>query len=178
MRKHLTALAAALLISTAALPSAAQTIAGVTPPPTLEPQGTSLALAGCGARETLWMDIYAVALYLPKADMGVAAARSADVAKAVRLYPVYEGDLPEDIPGDWKERLQARLPADQFRMVQDLYRQMTTDDVATLAYRPGKGSILMINDRQVGSTPNGQLVHGVLETWLGEGDPIDLLPDC
>ncbi|HSK39544.1 MAG TPA: chalcone isomerase family protein [Arenibaculum sp.] len=168
------ALAMAGAVALAAVGAArAQSVAGVALPSSISPQGQELTLAGCGAKNTLWVDIYAVALYLPQPDRARETVFSPDTAKAVRLYPTYQGELPEEIPDQWSERLRRALPPHLFDEVQQFYSQVSTDDVGTIAYRPGQGTVMMVNDEAVRRVEGSRIMHGVLETWIGatpEGD--------
>lgn len=164
-----------LLIS---LPSQAQQIADVSPPTSISPQGSSLELAACGLREKLWVSVYAVALYLPKQNMTISSILSLDTAKAVILYPVYSDDLPKDLPQSWRQRLRKYLTEAQIDEMQQLYGKMTTSDTFTIAYTPGSGTLFKINDNIIESIPGGELITGVINTWLDKNtqgeNPIDL----
>lgn len=168
------ALAAGGVTLTAARPAAA-----ITPPETISPLGRELSFAGCGARETLWFDIYVVVLYLPKSDLSPSTMFSRETPKAVRLYPTYEGPLPERIPESWRRRLENELSAEQMDLVRRFYEQLSTRDIATIAYEPGQGTALMIDGRLLARSNGSSLMDGFLDTWLdptSEGDdPIELL---
>lgn len=164
-----------LLALSTASPTLSQQVAGVTPPQAIAPQGKQLMLVGCDAKSKLFMDVYAVALYLPHAGMSPANVLASGTPKAIRLYPVYDGALPEQIPSGWRERLRTKLSAEKFALVQKLYQQFNTNEVAAIAYAPGKGTVMMVDDKVVARTDGGEVMNGVLETWLGEGDDIKLL---
>jgi hypothetical protein len=138
--------------------------------------GTDLELAACGERGILFVDLYAVALYLPPGRAGVEAVRDADVPKAVRIEPTYGGELPSELPGAWRRRVEGELPPDQMALLERLFASMTAADVATIVYRPGEGTTLAIGDEILGRTGDGLLIHAVLGIWLDPDYPLDLTP--
>lgn len=164
-----------LLAVITATPAAAQEVAGVTPPKTLALSGTELMLVGCDAKSKLFIDVYAVALYLQHDGMSQQAVLDAKTPKAVRLYPVYDGKLPDQIPRGWAERLKAKLAPGKYAAVERMYRQFGTHEVATIAYAPGSGTEMMIDGKVVERSSGQELMNGVLGTWLGDGDDIQLL---
>ena len=68
-----------------ARPAWAAQVAGVTLPPAETVQGTRLQLGGCAAREELWMDLYAVSLYLPQGTTAAASMTDDQAPKLLRL---------------------------------------------------------------------------------------------
>ena len=164
-------LAAGLAVTPAA--TAQTTTTGIEPPQSLQPfdQGEPLTLAGCATRDRLWMELYTVVMYLPQSDMRPDAILDPTIPKAVRLYPVYEGTIPQEIPESWSESLGEQLSPDQMITVGEFYRQVSSDDVATIAYQPGQGNVLMVNDRIVARTDDDQPIQAMLRMWIGE-DPI------
>lgn len=156
----------------------------VWPPLLIAPQGEQLRLAACASAPDLWMDAFAMALYLP--DLGLQANRILETerAKAVRLYPVHEGELPQTMPEAWREQLKSHLSPPQIEMARQLYARMSKEDVITLAYRPGQGSLVMLNDTILGKLPDDTFIRAVLATWIrpnpeGEGRLLyHLNPGC
>ncbi|MDV6315623.1 chalcone isomerase family protein [Idiomarina sp. HP20-50] len=176
MRVFLPILLLSLLFITTS--SHAQRIASISPAAAVKLQDKTLQLAACGVRESLWMNIYAVALYLPDSSMTQPSILSPNTAKAVVLYPVYDGELPKNIPQSWYKRLQKHLTQTQINEMQQVYKTMSTDDIITIAYDPDSGTVFKINDKTLESISGSSLITGVIQTWLDKtqkgANPINL----
>ena len=136
-------------------------------PSSVTVQGTSLPLASCATRETLWLDLYRVALYLPEdVPLDARAILSPDTAKTVRLHVLYEGDVPDDIPEAWRERMRQETQ----RELRDVYSGLNTDDVVLLTHRPREGTTVMVNGRVTPTDAGARLVPDLLEALIGD-DP-------
>ncbi len=126
-----------------------------------------LVLSGCGMREQLWADVYALALYLPEPLTDAEAIRNRRTSKALWLKVVYDGSVPDALPYAWHDRLRGRVPADTLRTLEALYRSVRSGDVLTLLYRDGSGTILALNGDEVAAYPDGRLVEVLLDLWIG-----------
>lgn len=125
-----------------AIPAKAAQVAGVTLPPTETVQGTRLQLTGCAAREELWMNFYAVSLYLPWEMASVARITDDQVPKLVRLDVTYNGQVPDGLPAEWKQRLQERVSQEFIQLLQNQYNGLRGGDRVQVSYVPGSGTIL------------------------------------
>src|SRR5687767_9161174 len=119
-----------------AAPSAwAAQVAGVTLPPAETAQGQSLRLASCAVREELWMELYAVSLYLPQGTPTDAARIRDDATpKLLRLDVTYEGSVPNGLPEDWAQRLRDQVRREFIRTLQNQYNDLRHGDTVRIAY--------------------------------------------
>jgi hypothetical protein len=172
-------LAAALLVSALLAPAplaaaGSGTTADPLLPARLAPLGPALALAGCGAETLLWAELYRLGLYLPPGaprDSGPASAlASADLPKAVRLVVSYAGELPPVPPASWRARLD-RLEPRHARALAEAWPRLRRGDAVTVAYRPGRGTVVALGDRVVTADPGHGLMAALAGFWLGE-DPV------
>lgn len=149
---------------------AAAMLAGVQLAATLPVGGEALELASCGVRDTLWIDHYVAALYLPP-GASMQAARDPASAKAVRMHVVESRYLPERIPQPWREALAGELAREPMFRVRVEYQDLTDGDVVTIAYAPGSGVTMRVNGRTVTRIPGHDAIDAILEAWAGQ-DPI------
>lgn len=164
------ALAAALCCAAPAA-QAAQ-VAGVTLPPAETVQGRQLRLAGCAVRESLWMELYAVSLYLPQGTPADAGRILDDgTAKLLRLDVTYDGQVPNGLPQDWAQRLRDEVSRDFMRTLQNQYNQLKAGDTVRIFYVPGQGTTLSVNGNTVTTRPGGELMRSMLGLWIGR-DPV------
>ena len=120
---------------------------------------TALPLASCAMRETLWLDLYQVALYLPDGtSLDPQAILRSQTPKIVRLHVTYDGEVPADIPEAWQERVRAETE----RELQDIYSGLTTGDVVLLAHRPDEGATVVVNGNVAKTDRSGRLVADLL----------------
>ena len=164
------ALLAGVLGST--LPARAAQVAGVTLPPTETVQGQQLQLASCAAYEKLWMDLYALSLYLPPGTP-TNASRILDsgVPKLLRLDVTYDGRVPNGLPDDWAQRLRDEVSREFMRTLRNQYNDLKGGDTVRIAYVPGQGTTLMVNGNVVVTRPGSELMASMLELWIGP-DPV------
>lgn len=168
LMKRLLAPATALILSSA--PAAAQ-IEGASLPSSMSAYGQSLQLASCAQRETLWLEPYAVSLYLPQQRTAKDYILDPQTPKIVRLDVTYEGSVPDDIPAGWQERLRQELSGEIYNAIQRIYSGLTTGDTVVFAYAPGQGTTVTVNGKQVKATGDNGLIAAMLSVWLGE-DPV------
>lgn len=136
-------------------------------PRTVTVKDTTLPLASCALRETLWLDLYQVALYLPEGTpLDPQALLRSEIPKIVRLHVTYDGEVPADIPEAWQERVRAETE----RELQDIYSGLRTGDVILLAHRPDEGTTVMVNGSVAKTDPSGRLVADFLGALIGD-DP-------
>lgn len=130
----------------------------------------NLVLTSCGVSDTLLADIYIVSLYLPWAPPEDRPVLTGDVPRAVRIDVVYDGDLPEDVPSDWAERL-AEVPAAHRDAIGLTYAHLRAHDVAVIGYVPGSGTTITVGDEAIAEEAGAGLFESVLRLWMG-ADPV------
>lgn len=161
----------AALLSAAPEARAAQ-VAGITLPPTETVQGQQLRLTSCGVREQMWMELYAVSLYLPQ-GVPTDAARILDdsTAKLLRMDVTYEGKVPNGLPEDWAQRLRDQVRQEFIRTLQNQYNDLKNGDTVRVFYVPNEGTTLSVNGRTVVTRPGSELMGAMLNLWIGR-DPV------
>lgn len=160
-----TALLAGFL--TCSIPAWSVQIAGVTLPPTETVQGTQLSLAGCASREKLWVDLYAVSLYLPQGTTDVARMTDDQTPKLVRLDVTHDGQVPNGLPSEWRQRLQQHVSQEFMQTLERHYNDLRGGDTVRVSYTPGGGTTLSVNGNTVATRPGGDLMNAMLKLWVG-----------
>ena len=130
-----------------------------------------LAPASCGVRHTLWIEHYAVVLYLPgrasAADELIDPANS----KALRMQIIDKRLMPSEIPPKWREPMERHLDGGMMARARSAYRTLRPGDSLTLGYVPGLGVLLQVNGRLMAKAPGHGLIDAILDTWA-DGEPL------
>lgn len=153
------ALAAAVVVL-ALLPGRALPV-----PAAMEVGTQSLAAASCATRNTLWIRHYAAALYVPPRASPLAALEDPRQPKALEVEILNKTFLPKEMPERWRHALQAELDGRSLSSIDDAWHHLGAGDRITLAYAPGPGLTLKVNDRLVAVVPSHRLVEALLRTW-------------
>ncbi len=161
------AVTTALLLSLSVRAEAAD-FEGIPLPDRLDAVDRSFYLTSCGMREVLWYDLYLVSLYTEDRSNDLYRYRSTATPKAVRLEILYDGDVPDQIPSEWRSHLREEISREMFMVLQDLFQEVETNDVVVIAYEPQEGNALYVNGERQAFKPNGDLIHALLDLWLGQ----------
>lgn len=172
MTGRITALLALLFLVPAA--SAADTVAvdGAVFPARVTVDGTRLDLAGSGsATYRVVITVYAAALYAPP---GTAPGRILDASTPRRLVIHYFHDIrAEQIIAAAMTVLNRQLPRDRWNALSDRierfhgwYGAVSDGDRYTLTYRPGAGTSLSLNGRQLGTINGADFARAYFGIWL------------
>lgn len=123
-------------------------------------------LNGYGARTVLGMPVYVCALYV--AAPGASADEVADpqMPAALRLEAL-RADPRDDLPRKWKARIGPELDAGQMQVLRSAYAELGAGDVVFIAYAPGQGTTVAVNERPILSDPGHGLMTAFLGQWLG-----------
>jgi hypothetical protein len=140
-------------------------------PTTLRVGSQSLPAASCATRDTLWIQHYAAALYVPPRAPAVAALQDPRQPKALQVQILSKLFLPREMPRKWRETLEEQLDDASLSAVRNAWRTLSVGDRVTVAYAPGPGLSLQLNDRVVARTPRHEVVEALLRTWA-EGEPV------
>ena len=127
----------------------------------------TLTLNGQGKREMIFIDLYAVALYLPQPMADVQAIRAPSTPKAFRVQFLYGGDKPDQIPASWRDELLPPLSSAQAQQLRDIYSRLHQGDVLRVVYLPASGTQLLVNDQPVLSDKGHGLIDGFIDLFLG-----------
>jgi len=148
-------------------PAAYAQIEGVTFPEQIRAGAQTLQLHGCGAREALFFDLYAAALYLPRAGLGQDEILAASTPKAVQLKILY-GDLPDNIPQSWSEPLDRMVREELEQTVREIYANFESGDEVRIVYAPEMGARLIVNGAVRREMPDDDVFRPLLRLWIGE----------
>ena len=130
-----------------------------------------LPAASCATRDTLWIHHYAAALYVPSRASPVNALTDPKEPKALHVQILSKAFLPKELPKKWSEALESQLDGPSYNAVRNAWRDLSVGDRVTVAYAPGPGVTLLLNDRLVARTPRHDVIDVLLHTWA-EGEPV------
>ncbi|HUQ73114.1 MAG TPA: chalcone isomerase family protein [Burkholderiales bacterium] len=131
----------------------------------------SLTAASCATRDTLWIHHYVAALYVPPRASPASVLQDPKQPKALQVQILSRSFLPKDLPKKWGDTLQAHLDVPSFTSVRLAWRELAVGDQVTIAYTPGPGVTLKLNDRVVAKTPKHEVIDALLRTWA-DGEPV------
>ncbi len=161
----------AVVLCTAGIAASQTVVAGVALPERTRLGGSVLALVSCGVRDTLWIDHYVAALYLPIGLPSIEAMHNPKKPKVIVLQIVGTALLPEQIPEPWRKTLSEELRRDPLARVRDAYHNLAVGDRVRVTYTPDVGLTMAVNDRVVARTSDHALIDSMLRAWA-EKDPI------
>jgi hypothetical protein len=130
-----------------------------------------LQAASCASRDTLWIHHYVAALYVPPRDAPQAALPDPGKPKALLVQILSRSFLPREMPPKWQRTLERELDVASLERVRAAWRSLSVGDRVLVAYAPGRGVSLELNERTVARTSQHQLVQALLETWA-DGEPV------
>jgi len=138
----------------------------------LQVGGQSLAPASCATRTTLWIHHYAAALFVPPdASSPAAALKDPKQAKALQVDILNRAFLPRQVPSRFERTLENELDDDSLGSIHTAWRKLGAGDRVTIAYAPGPGVSLMVNDRVVAASPTHRVIDALLRAWA-EDEPV------
>ncbi|MFN2645652.1 MAG: chalcone isomerase family protein [Burkholderiales bacterium] len=130
-----------------------------------------LPAASCATRDTLWIQHYAAALYVPPRSTPLNALQDPRQPKALQVQILSKVFLPKEMPKKWRETLQAQLDGASFDAIRSAWRGLAVGDRIIVAYAPGPGVTLQLNDRLVARTPKHDVIDALLNAWA-EGESL------
>jgi hypothetical protein len=134
--------------------------------------GTELLPArSCATRDTLWIHHYAAALYVPPRAAPAVALEDPKQPKALHVQILSKTFLPRELPKKWNQALASELDGRSLDAIQTAWHQISVGDRVTIAYAPGPGVTLQLNERLVARSPNHDVVEALLKTWA-DGGPV------
>jgi hypothetical protein len=143
--------------------------AAATAPAAMDVGNHHLTLQGQGIRSKFFViDLYSVALYLPRRIPDVRHIWDADVPKALRVEILYGGSLPDKIPTSWSRELLPSLTFEQKDAVAEAWATLSAGDTIRLTYTPESGTSLVVGNRLVLSDPDDALMRAFLDLWVGK----------
>lgn len=146
--------------------AAAVVLAGVPLETQMHVGGSAVTLRSCGVRDTLWIEHYVAALYVPP-QATAEAVQDAEQPKAVRIRILDRRWLPSALPRKWSAALQAGLPEAPLRHVHGAYAALADGDDVVISYTPRRGTEMRVNDRLVARAAGHGVIDALLGTWAG-----------
>lgn len=140
-------------------------------PPAMRVGNQVLPAASCATRDTLWIHHYAAALYVPPRESPVSALQDPRKPKALQVQILSKTFLPKEMPRKWRETLEQQLDGQSTSAVRNAWRELSVGDRVIVAYVPGPGVTLQLNDRVVARTQRHEVIDALLRTWA-EDEPI------
>ena len=165
------------LMLTFSLDAAALEVGGVQVDEQAQVNGASLGLNGAGVRSVMFMDMYAVALYLPSATHDAATVLNSDSPRRVALHVLMSGPISRFLNGFRKgiERnsnaqesaaLQARLA--EFEHLFDGIDEVGKGSIIAFDSVPGTGLHVSLDGKPLGDVAGNDFYTALLRVWLGE----------
>ena len=140
-------------------------------PPAMRVGNQMLPAASCATRDTLWIHHYAAALYVPPRESPVHVLQDPRRPKALQVQILSKAFLPREMPRKWRETLERELDGQSSSAVRNAWRDLAVGDRVTVAYVPGPGVTLQLNDRVIARAHRHDVIDALLRTWA-EGEPI------
>lgn len=137
-----------------------------------EVEGQRLPLRGTGLLQYLKLDIYSGAFYAPE-HVDTPEEALADVPKSLILQ--YHRGIKVKWMQQASERILKKNPAVDLQalkprldLIAGAYQKVEKGDRYELRYAPGKGTTLLLNDREVIQVPGEDFARAYLGIWLSE----------
>ena len=138
-------------------------------PATMDLGSHRLMLQGQGTRtKFVFVDLYSVALYLPRRLDDVRRIWDPDVPKALRVEILCGGSLPDKIPKSWSRELLPSLTYEQKDAVAEAWATLNAGDTIRMTYTPEAGTSILVGDRLVLTDRDDALMRSFLDLWVGK----------
>ena len=162
-------------------PTFSVTIANVDIPEVIShsDQSTKLVLNGAGIRSKFIFDIYIGALYLEKKASTAEAVYKQYGEKRVSMHFLYKEVSKDKLVDGWNEGFKNNISKKDFiaikpRLVEfnNMFTSVKRGDVINIDFVPTTGTIVMINNKIMGTVTGDDFYTALLKVWLGN-DPAD-----
>ena len=108
----------------------------------------------------MWTDIYILSLYESPGD---------STAQFVRMDVVYEGNMPNGMPDDWRPVLLQVASNVVVDSIDAAFSLLKTDDVIQFAYAPSTDqSVILVNDQPLIQHSGEGLYQAIKGMWFGD----------
>lgn len=131
----------------------------------------SLPATSCATRDTLWIQHYVAALYVPPRAVPEAALQDPKQPKAVHVQILSKSFMPRELPKRWRQTLEQQLDGAAMGAIRSAWKELSVGDSVTIAYAPGPGVTLQLNDRVVAQSQKHDVIDALLHTWA-DGEPV------
>ena len=158
-------------------PTPGMEVAGIQVPETITLAGsnTALQLNGAGIRKKFFVSVYVGALYLPDKTADTEAIIISEAPAAVDMHILHSEISKDKITGGWEDGLSANLDQAELNALRPrldefnkLFRAVRKGEIIRIAYLPGNGTEVRINDKWRGMVPGNDFFRALLKVWLGD----------
>ena len=139
----------------------------------------ALLLNGAGVRSKMFVKVYVAALYVSETSTSPAAILAAPGAKSMQMTMLYKEVEAGKITQGWNDGFSANLTNAELEPLKQrlekfnaLFPPLYKGDIVRMDYSPGTGTLLSINDRQLGHIEGADFFTALLKVWIGE-QPVD-----
>jgi hypothetical protein len=157
--------------------TAAGELQGVSLPDRITVDGKELVLNGMGLRKAYAVaKVYVAGLYLERKTASADEALASPAARRIVLHFVRNVSR-DQIVGAWNEGFEknagASLPAIRTRIetLDGLMSDLATGDVLAFTAIPGKGVVVDLRGRTMGTIEGDDFARALLSIWLGPSPP-------
>ena len=136
-----------------------------------------LVLNGVGVRNLLFLDMYQIALYLPRKLNDPQDILDQDIPRRLRITLLRDVSAQQDLKyllggltdNNSAEELAAiQAPIDQFMNLMHKIGRIPKGGVVQLDYLPTLGTRVWLNQHFLGAVPGAAFNRSLLKIWLGE----------
>ena len=162
--------------------AAAADLAGVSVPDTAQVAGANLVLNGVGLRKKFFVKIYVGGLYLPQKSADADAIVAAAGPDRVLMHMIYEVSK-EQFADAWHDDFKANNPKeydalhDQIEQFIAWFSDSKKDDVITMDYVPGQGTLISWNGALRGNIAGEAFHHALMNVFFGPNPPTSSLKE-
>jgi hypothetical protein len=114
------------------------------------------------------VELYSLAVYVDGSLVDRTRLASSDVPKALRIAVSYQEDLRRHIALDWRRELVPQIDRPAAAHLHSTFAPLTRGDVVLIAYTPGRGTSVQVNDRSAVTGANHDLMLAFLDHWVGQ----------
>ena len=162
------------MLDTAAL---AGELAGATLPDTLKSGDSTLKLNGLGLRKKSVFKVYVGGLYLESPSKDAGAILAADQAKAIRMHflrDLTKAQLVEALQSGFEENAKDKTGQKAaFDKMLAVIPDVKEGDTLTFTYLPGKGTMVQVGNKELGTFAGKGFSDAVFSIFLGPKPPTE-----
>jgi hypothetical protein len=136
-----------------------------------------LVLNGVGVRNLLFLELYQVALYLPRKLNDPLDILDQDIPRRLRITLLRDVSAQQDLKyllgglndnNNAEELAAIQVPLDQFLTLMHKIGRIPKGGVVQLDYLPTLGTRVWLNQHFLGAVPGAAFNRSLLKIWLGE----------
>lgn len=170
---------AVIAVASITLGQAQTTVGDVTLPNTMTVEGTELVLNGAGIREKVFIDLYAVGLYLPEKTKKAKDIINADESMAMKLEIISFLISSDKMISAINDGFDLSMSYDTSPLKKEietfkgfLSEKIVQGNVFDFTYTKDKGTVVSKNGKEVGVIKGLEFKKALFGIWLGS-QPVD-----